>query len=354
MTENLEHTLADALAYLQTLSREGTRPEEARARCRLLQELHPGMRVDLLWEEEAYDRSVHYDLLLHRAGVGTVSLSFCPERSLPWPLRGVHPWGEDYLVRVNGVVVRVDQAMACLDFIWDEAPILDRLVNMALIEEALAADPIPLSDAELQRSLDAFRRTHKLYTAADTARWLEQKGMTHDKLERLLAGAVTAAKLRDRVAAGRVEEYFERHQSAFDTAHVARLVFADEPSARRVAEHVRGGGASFYEAAQRCFLASKGPEQPSRDLFAVLRRGRTDPGVAAVVFAAQPGDVLGPVRDGDDYCLFHLLSLAPARLDEPTRNAVKEGLFEGWLAERRRAAAVEWFWGDATRKVVPV
>src|SRR5262245_52676270 len=129
--------LVDTLEYLRTLIRESVRPEEARARLRLLQDSHPRARMELLWEEEACDYSVHYDTLLHFAGEGTISLSFCPERTLPWPLRGVHRWREMDLVRVNAKVLNVRQAIVFLDFIWNEAPILTRLVNACLIQEPL-------------------------------------------------------------------------------------------------------------------------------------------------------------------------------------------------------------------------
>src|SRR3989442_1755928 len=133
MNSTLQQALIDALDYLMRLNREGTRPEEAKARLRPLQKSHPDIEMDLLWEEEAYDQSVHYDILLCLSGEGTVSLSFCPDRILPWPLRGVHRWGERDLVRVNNTLLKVDQAIACLDFIWDEAPIINRLVNVCLI-----------------------------------------------------------------------------------------------------------------------------------------------------------------------------------------------------------------------------
>ena len=74
---------------------------------------------------------MHYDALLHRDGEGTVSLSYCPERTLPWPLRGVQRWSEMNLVRVNATDPEVDQAVALLDFIWDDAPMLKRLVDAA-------------------------------------------------------------------------------------------------------------------------------------------------------------------------------------------------------------------------------
>ena len=64
---------------------------------------------------------------------------------------------------VNATVLQVDRAIALLDFIWDEAPILKRLVHTALIQEALEREPVELSDEELQRTMNAFRRSHRLY-----------------------------------------------------------------------------------------------------------------------------------------------------------------------------------------------
>jgi hypothetical protein len=90
-----------------------------------------------------------------------VSLSYCPERAVPWPLRGVQRQSEGDLVRVNTNVLRVDTAMACLDFIWDEAPIIERLVNLCVIQEELDREPIDLSNAELQQAMDHFRNSLK-------------------------------------------------------------------------------------------------------------------------------------------------------------------------------------------------
>lgn len=111
MKESLQKTLVDTLDDLLTLARDGTRPEQAWARFHRLQERHPDTPMDLLWEEQAYDQSVHCDTLSHLAGEGTFSLNFCPDRALPWPLRGVHRWSEAELVRVNRITLRVDQAI---------------------------------------------------------------------------------------------------------------------------------------------------------------------------------------------------------------------------------------------------
>jgi hypothetical protein len=41
------------------LHREGIRPPEAQARLHHLQQRHAGTSIDLVWEEEMLDRSLH-------------------------------------------------------------------------------------------------------------------------------------------------------------------------------------------------------------------------------------------------------------------------------------------------------
>jgi putative peptide maturation system protein len=349
MNDPLSGVLNDALDYLQALIRERTPPEEALARLRGLKPKHPHVETELVWEEQDYDGSLHYDLLLRREAEGTVSLSFCPERALPWPLRGVHRLSDRHLVRVNNTSLDVAQAIACIDFIWDEARIVNRLIHVCLIQEALARDPVEVSDAELQQAMNAFRRRHRLDRADDTYRWLERNGMTAAKLEALVADEVKIAKLRERVTAGRVEDYFESHRADFATARVARLHFPDKEGACLTIEQLRSGALDFYEAAERLFLTpGERSAHPPADLFTLLRR-RSAPAELAAVFAGAPGDLLGPVRTEEGYAIFRVLSLTPARLDEATRATIKKTLFEEWLEERRRAARIEWYWGNAAR-----
>jgi putative peptide maturation system protein len=349
MTSTPQQALVDTLDYLKALVKDVTRPDEARARLQLLQERHPGIALDLVWEEVAYDLSTHYDVLLRLAEGGTASLSFCPDHAVPWPMRGVHRWSEADLVRVNATVLQVDQAITCLDTLWGEVRLMDRLINVCLVQEALDDDPVTLSDADLQRAMDGFRRAHKLYKAEDTRLWMERTGTAPGRLERLVAHLARVAKLRDRVTDGRVEDYFAHHQDEFAVALIARIEFPAEEDARRTYERIRAGAVDFYEAAQRRFLAAPRRDPPPGDVFAVVRRGPTDPELAASVLAAAPGALLGPLRTAGGYAVVQVLAIEPACLDGPTREAIREILFEEWLEQRRRAATIEWYWGDAGR-----
>ena len=194
--------------------------------------------------------------------------------------------------------------------------------------------------------MDGFRRAHKLYKAEDTHRWLEHRGLTHTQFEQGVANAAMVAKLRDRITAAQVQGYFEQHQADFATASIACLTFDDAESARHTAAHLRTGAQDFYEVAQQRFLMATRPEAVPAT-FAVLRRGQAPLDLSTAVFAAAPGAIVGPVHIGEYYTVARVLAVTPACLDERTSREIQHLLFENWLAERRRTATIEWYWGRA-------
>jgi putative peptide maturation system protein len=194
--------LNDALDTLRAMA--DTDPEHVDELLKDLRERHPETRFRLLRQREEYDGSPHYDLLIKQPGQGTVSLSWCPDRALPWPLRGVHRAGEMMLLRVNGVAVPVADAVARMDFLWDDSRLMDRLVDSALLQQDLEEEPVEFAEGELQEAVDAFRRARGLLTERQTREWMERRSLTPADLERLVEGEAAAARIRQRVNEGRV------------------------------------------------------------------------------------------------------------------------------------------------------
>jgi len=349
MKETVGQTLEETLDYLLALARDGVRPDEARSGLQPLQLRHSEVGIQLIWDEEAYNQSVHYDALLHLPEMGTVSLSYCDDHALPWPLRGVHRFSDADLVRVNNNVLKVDQAVACLDFIWEESRITDQLVEVCLVQEELERNPVDLSDQELQLAMDSFRRARKLYKAEDTYSWMERRGITHQQLERFAGNQATIAKLVDRLVANRVQDHFDKHSADFDTACIARFRLSDEMSAVETSEKIRSGEVTFFDAAQYGFVAAKPSQRFTGDLFSVVRRREAPAEIRESLFGSAPGSILGPIREEGGYAIIRVFSLTAANLDEPTRNIIKKILFEEWLEQRRQAATIDWMWGNLNK-----
>ncbi|MEV7007239.1 TIGR04500 family putative peptide maturation system protein [Streptosporangium sp. NPDC051022] len=322
--------LADALGVLSG-GRAGQDLDRFRAD-------HPGVRVRLVSQREEYDGSLHHALLLKEDHGATISLSWCPDLELPWPLRGVHRAGEHLLLRVNGVETPVARAVAYLDFIWDESRLADRLVTDSLVREALEEAPEPLTDAELQEAMNAFRRARGLLTGQETRAWMERNRISHRELEELVTAEASVARLRSRTAAGRVEEWFAEYGRELDVARVAQVVLvpgvaldADEP-------------AGFLGAVERAFAG--GAAVPG-EVFATLRRGDLSREVADLVFGAEPGTVVGPVETERGHLMVKVLTVEPAVFDGTVRDLIERRIFAEWVERRRNTAKIEWFWGTA-------
>ena len=174
--------------------------------------------------------------------------------------------------------------------------------------------------------------------------------MTHEKLERYVADRAIVPKLRDRIAAGHVEEYFRQHSDDFDTARIARLEMANESQAQELSGQIRAGTQSFFAAAERLFFEAAGRGAPPKaSLFAMIERRQAEPAVRDHLFAAAPGQLVGPVPVETGYTLMRVVAIIPAQLDGRTRAVIKDILFKDWLAEHRQAARIEWCWGSASK-----
>ena len=343
MIDALQLAVCAVLTYLTRVTRGGVRPEDARPQLSMIAAAHPELSMQLLWEVEAYDNSLHYDVIIVRPKTGdTVSISVCQDRALPWPLRGVLRWTEANVVQVNGRMLTMEDTVGFLDVLWDEAPLMERMVNACLIRQELERDPIVLADDELQIGMDELRRAHGLFTVEETERWMCQRGMTHAQLERLVAGNLACAHLRRRIATVQVANYFESHRSQFDVACIAKIELPDPDSAERLRARVAGGTLGFASAMQEAFVSS---DAGVRCAFTSVRRCDGSSEVEAQLFVATPGDVVGPICVGSSYVVACLLELRPACDDELTRTAIEQIIFDQWLAERRRHATITWHWG---------
>ncbi|WP_327048109.1 TIGR04500 family putative peptide maturation system protein [Microbispora sp. NBC_01189] len=360
-----DHLLNDALAFLRRVS--GAEPADAR---RLLGDLragHPDVPMRLVWQRDHPGGSHHYDLLIP-APDGTVSVAFAPARAVPWPLRGSHGAGEQVVVRVDGVDVRMEQAMAVLDGLWGDSSTAARLVNAALVEQELEREPVELSAEELQEAMDAFRRSRRLLTVRATRDWMAERGLDHASLEMIVHQEAAIARLRRRVAADGAAELFAADPGDHDRLCVVRLRYPHLEAARaaagRLRDRARPGSGPLAPAAGKDAAETRGQTFPKAaqearaETFAKVAEESFEYGAdvrPALVYrrelgpdavGAGAGDVLG---DGPEPLVTCVLEVRPAVLDDETRRAIENRVFDDWLARRRAEASVEWMWGTARR-----
>jgi putative peptide maturation system protein len=351
VNSEISKTTIEILDEMVRLAGERLSPQEGERRLRGVARESQGVELDVLWEREAMNGAVHYDALLRVPGRGTVSIGYCPDRGVPWALRGAFRWSENEMLRVNEKRMTIPDVVALLDFLWDTPYLTERLVETALVAEALERDPAAFEPTreELQAAVDGFRKRRGLFTAEATMRWLEQHGTTVQSLEKLVEGFARATRLRDSVTAGQEEAYFAAHRADFDEAVIARIVVPGRERALSLCAGLRAGELDLVDAATMALRAPQRADLPWQQpppLLARVRRGALPEERAAAIFGAAPGTVLDPLDTPAGHEVLVVRAIEPATFDAATRRAVRDRLFEAWLAERRSAAKIEWIWGQ--------
>lgn len=310
----------------ELLTGEERDAEVLRQRLAAIRHRHAGLKLDLLAHPEPFDGSVSFDVLIRGRGPA-LSVGVAGSPALPWPLRAVVRNEDQTVVRVNGQVVSMAEAVAVLEDAWDDPAVLRRLVHAALVMQSLVDDPIEFSDEQIQQASHAFRRARGLYTADDTEQWLTDRGMTRRRFTELVARAARIAELRRRVTADRIEAWFRDHREAYGTLAVAWAVgvapdaLVTDPLGTVLA--ARTGGVVRW------------------------RVGAVPTGARALTTTALRESV--EVQIDGRSAVAVVLERTEAEWDEQTAELVARDAFIDWLEERRARADVQWYWGHEAR-----
>jgi len=343
--------LNDIYDLLLALDRERCGPDEAMARLGRARGTPELAELDLLWERSAYDGALHFDAVLP-SSAGTLAMSWCPDRGVPWPLRGAQRNSDADLVRVDGYTLKIPIAIALMDLVWGDDDILTRLIDAAILHKQqalLGIDQSEITDDQLQHEMNEFRRRRGLLTAEDTERWLDEHGLGLSQLESILADRCLRALVRDRVLAPELAAR-AADVTPFDRVALEWLAADNADQAHALYVRVGGGETTLAEEARKRF-ATGGPPP---ELFARLSRRDLPAAAAARVFAAAPGALVAPFELGGKLRVARVVAVAPADPADPDIIELdREACFAVWLAERRHAAEIEWFWGFDEAAALP-
>lgn len=334
MNGRFKEAMSKTLETLVVLAKVHAKPDQALASFESIREQHSNIHMDLIWQHEPFDNSFHYDALLQSA-IGTVSVSFCADEGKPWPLRGVQRWNMNEVVRVNGRSMTIEKVIACLDFLWNEAQLTQRLIDVCLIQEEIDRRDIPIFSDELQAEMDLFRRRRGLFEAAQMHKWLNVHGISHETLERHLEGEIAGKKLRKLIVDGHHDDYFVAHRDELDTFDILYISLDSEVEASRVVQELR------RVSDMNKILDRYIPYQS----FVHSRRCEVPAELLEILSSRPVGEIIGPHPSSNGFGLTLVLKVTKAVLDELTRDFIEKCLFKQWLKEQRSKASVEWFWG---------
>jgi peptidylprolyl isomerase len=220
---------------------------------------------------------------------------------------------------------------------------LPGLIASAVVDKVIAdsamKEGLSVSDEELQQAANAFRLSRGLNKAADTRRWLALNHMQETDLENGLERELLRQKLAGHVTRDQVEKYFAENRSKYDRARLRCIVVDKDGVAQELLSRILEEDADFAELARQHSLDQRTRARGGE--LGIVSRAALPPEVAAAVFAAKNGEVVGPLAHAGAYLLIKVEEILLGQLDGPTTAGIQRVIFRDWMARRLQNEKVE-------------
>lgn len=221
--------------------------------------------------------------------------------------------------------------------------LLSSVALAALAEKAIrsAAEQanLRIPDDELQHAANRFRQRHGLTTASQTHDWLAEEGLSLEEFEDSLEQPLLRNKLLHHLTDDRLTTHFTTYSDSYARTQLSQIVVASEDAARELLCQLHHDGRDFEELARAHSLEPHA--RATGGSLGIVRRPQLHPAVATAVFAATPGEVVGPVATDRGVHLIRVEAILPAELDDVTASLIRQELFDGWLKEQLQGIEID-------------
>lgn len=243
-------------------------------------------------------------------------------------------------LRIAGEDVSLAEVVRSLQ-LSGKTELLAEVARDLIIQIEISKRGLAVSDEELQAAADDFRRDQKLERAVVTQNWLKDRGWSVERLELHLERKLLHDKLIDEVATeDAIRLHFAEHRRAYDQAAISHLVVSDRAVAEELLSQIQEDDADFESLVRQHSTDTTTNQNGGR--LGLSNRLSMSPLIESHVFSASEGQVIGPFETKNGFHLILVERLISGQLDENVSEAIRQDVFESWLAGQIAAANVEW------------
>lgn len=207
--------------------------------------------------------------------------------------------------------------------------ISEKILAQKVVEQACQERGLTVTPEEIQAEANSMRREQRLEKAADTLAWLKEQMLSPDEWEAGIRDRLLYQKLAKSLFDKEVEKFFAQNKLDFDQILFYQIVVSSDKLAQELFFQIEEREISFYEAAHlydvdenrryKCGYEGK------------LQRWKLRADVAAAIFTAQPGQVVGPIQIAEGYHLLMVEEFILAQLTPEIYQEILAQMFKEWL-----------------------
>lgn len=231
---------------------------------------------------------------------------------------------------LSGAAVELDEIVSFLKNNIQLKEVHQKILQQRVIHKAAQERGLTVTPEEIQAEANRIRFLKRLEKASDTMAWLADEMITPDDWEAGMRDRMLSQKLANSLFAKEVEKVFAQNRLDFDQTLLYQIVLSDEKLAQELFYQIEEREISFYEAAHLYDVDERRRQQCGYE--GKLFRWNLKPDVAAVVFSAKLGEVIGPFKIEQGYHLLMVEEFIPAQLTPQRYQDILDRMFRDWLA----------------------
>ncbi|MEV7803243.1 TIGR04500 family putative peptide maturation system protein [Microbispora sp. NPDC088329] len=330
--------LVDAVALLRGLPATPETVNDAHRSVRDWAAERPWLRAQLVVDETPGTARVGYDLLLEHPEGGSVALSAQVDDGIPWLVDHSSHWAAANILSVDGVGLSIGVALSAIRSLGVRDPrVHEQLVDHRILMNEMEDDPRPVTDDEMRRAADDFRRRLGLTTREQTLDWLAQNGISEKGFWGHAKMQARVARIRERFSGDPARRYLAEHPQRF-TVRRAAWVTGPRPEPLRA---LLDGPVSEFASRVTAALLSPGDGAGLR----LEAAAAVTPRLPEPLHDVPAGTAAGPVAYDGGHLAGVVYEVVPPDPEAPeVLDAARDAAFQAWLDERRRTSEIRWFW----------
>ncbi|WP_131012568.1 peptidylprolyl isomerase [Paenibacillus thalictri] len=225
--------------------------------------------------------------------------------------------------------LRIDASLAAISRCKDDLTIECWAESLGLTADTAA----------LQTAVTRFRRANGLLTSAQASQWLTNHGMELEDLASLFRPQVLKESIAQHlVSDDEVKRYFLECAHQYDRAEISTIATDEYGIAQELLFRVEEGS-DFHALARE--YSSDAETAKSGGYAGLIGRADLSPEMAAAVFNATKGSLLGPFEQRRKYNLVLVEALYPAELSEEIAVDIRQQIFQYKLEDYQRTLNIQ-------------
>ncbi|HBP21018.1 MAG TPA: hypothetical protein DEA08_24935 [Planctomycetes bacterium] len=200
-------------------------------------------------------------------------------------------------------------------------------LRQEVIHRMAAESKLSLSDEELQRAVDAFRKENALYMAKDAQAWLDENGLGLEDLEHFVETSALEGKLLGSIPEEALNDYWSEIKHGYDQLRLSVIEVESEPLLNELAQQIEDEEEEFAELALQ---HSKDDSAGRGGALGWVPRGSLSEEVGTKLWAAEVGQT---VKEAAALRLYLLEEKKPAERNEEVDYELRQALLTAAVSE---------------------